>query len=93
MGCDRLEQITSIISTLCGVLSFILEIVENSATELAKYYIYFEAMTAALLEKVCFLVLPFFISFECKYQLFELNDRVIFDKWFGARIEIKARPI
>ncbi|EJW85669.1 hypothetical protein WUBG_03421 [Wuchereria bancrofti] len=51
MEYDRLEQVTSISSTLCEVLSFILEVVENSAIELAKYYIHFEAMTAALLEK------------------------------------------
>ncbi|VDO51546.1 unnamed protein product, partial [Onchocerca flexuosa] len=51
MECDNLEQVISISNTLCELLSFILDVVENSAIELAKYYMHFEAMTAALLEK------------------------------------------
>uniref|UniRef100_A0A0R3RI43 VWFA domain-containing protein n=1 Tax=Elaeophora elaphi TaxID=1147741 RepID=A0A0R3RI43_9BILA len=51
MEYDRLEQVTSISSTLCEVLSFILEVVENSAIELAKYYVHFQGMAAALLER------------------------------------------
>ncbi|VDK69682.1 unnamed protein product, partial [Onchocerca ochengi] len=51
MECDSLEQVISINSTLCELLSFIVDVVENSAIELAKYYMHFEAMTAALLEK------------------------------------------
>ncbi|KAM3716375.1 Midasin [Dirofilaria immitis] len=48
---NDLEQVVAISSTCYEILSFILGLAENSAIELAKYYMHFEAMAASLLEK------------------------------------------
>ncbi|MCP9257068.1 hypothetical protein DINM_000271 [Dirofilaria immitis] len=49
---NDLEQVVAISSTCYEILSFILGLAENSAIELAKYYMHFEAMAASLLEKL-----------------------------------------
>uniref|UniRef100_A0A915Q716 Midasin n=1 Tax=Setaria digitata TaxID=48799 RepID=A0A915Q716_9BILA len=49
--CSNLEQVVSISSSLHEILCFILDMVENSAVVVAEYYMHFEAMCAALLEK------------------------------------------